>query len=71
MRKRSGKPKGPFSVQVIKGEMLSNILANRLNDYRHQFPRREIVAVSVLEIVEGDMPPAQVVYEVIWEEPPK
>lgn len=69
MRKHSGKPKGPFHVQVIKGKRLSNDLPNRLNDYRHQFSRREIVAVNVLD--PGFTADDPVVYEVIWEAPPK
>lgn len=77
MRKRGGKPAGPFSVQIVKGRRLSNDLANRLNDYRHTFPRRQIIAVNVLPMPDesnlGDGPGADtpVVYEIVWEEPPK
>lgn len=69
MKQRSGKPKGPFHVQVVKGKRLSNDLANRLNDYRHQFPNREIVAVNVIDT--GFAADDPVLYEVVWEAPPK
>jgi hypothetical protein len=66
VRKHSGRPRGVFHVQIIKGQRLSNDLANRLNDYKHQFPQREIIAVNVLPPLPGDLRPDLVLYEVVW-----